>query len=299
MSPRPTSSARGQSARVDRRLEPGPKGRALRIGLLNLMPDPATTEAQFEAVLRGGPHPVRLEPLRLEQTRGRAAAYLAAHSRPWREVLAEGLDGVIVTGAPVETLAFEEVTYWSELCAFMDNASGRVARTLYICWSAQAALWHFHGVRKRLLPAKAFGVYRQRVLAASPLLAGLATGIAAPVSRHTEVLPEDMPEVVLSLADSPASGLCLAAERDGRSTFMFNHLEYEAGTLVREHSRDRAAGKASPAPFYEVGRPGVAFWRPQACRFFGNWVDDVARATRQGGALNDVKRVRLRHASAA
>jgi homoserine O-succinyltransferase len=249
----------------------------LRIGLLNLMPDAPATHAQFARLLLHGPQAVRLHSLRLDAPRGRAAPYLLQTARRWREAISEGLDGLIVTGAPVETLPFEAVTYWAEFCALIEAARARLPRTLYICWSAQAALWHAHRVPKHALPRKAFGVFRQEACSRSPLLEGLGASFPAPVSRHTEVREADLPPSIAVLARSNRSGLCLLAEEDCRTVYMFNHLEYDPGTLQGEYERDRAAGRDTGPPALDRGLAAPGVWLPAGRRFFRNWLADAAR----------------------
>jgi homoserine O-succinyltransferase len=256
----------------------------VRVGLLNLMPNAPATDAQFARLLLQGPQAVRLNRLRLDAPRGRAAAYLLQSAHPWREAVDEGLDGLIVTGAPVETLPFEAVTYWAELCALMEFARARIPRALYICWSAQAALWHAHRVPKYPLAEKAFGVFRQEVCTPSPLLDGLGGSFPAPVSRHTEVREDDLPASVAVLARSARSGLCLLAEEDGRTAYMFNHLEYDSRTLQSEYERDRAAGKDTRAPVFDPGLAAPGTWLPAGRRFFRNWLADAARCNHPSAA---------------
>jgi homoserine O-succinyltransferase len=158
----------------------------------------------------------------------------------------------------------------------MDAVRSCAAQSLYICWSAQAALWRHYRIPKHALPEKAFGVFRQQVLEPSPLLDGLGTHFPVPVSRHTEVHESDLPPNLHVLARSARSGLCLIADENRRTTYMFNHLEYDVGTLVREYERDRMAGKATNRPGCDHGLETPGTWLPSARRFFGNWLTSAA-----------------------
>jgi homoserine O-succinyltransferase/O-acetyltransferase len=170
--------------------------RPLRIGLLNLMPDKISTETQLARLLGATPLQIELTLVRITDhvARNTPADHLATFYRPWSNVSAERFDGFIITGAPVERLPFEEVRYWLELRSILDWTQTHVHRCFTICWAAQAALYHFHGVPKRELPRKAFGVFPHRNLApASPYLRGFSDGFDVPVSRWTEVCPDDLP----------------------------------------------------------------------------------------------------------
>ncbi len=192
-------------------------------------------------------------------------------------------DGLVVTGAPIETLPFEAVDYWTDLTAMLDWARTRIAGSLYICWAAQAALYHFRGVPKHLRAAKLSGVYRQRVASAgSSLMRGFGAEFPVPVSRYTEVRAADLPAGLNVLAESAETGLCLIEDRANRALCMFNHLEYDAGTLREEFLRDQLAGKpvAIPANYFpddDPARPAVNVWRPSAHLLFGNWLAEIER----------------------
>ena len=262
-------------------------GRPLRICLVNLMPNKVVTETQICRLLGATTIPVALTLCLPDSYRSKTtpASYIASFYRPWRQLRDERFDGLVVTGAPIETLPFEEVTYWPDLLAILDWAKARIASSLYICWAAQAALQHFHAVPKHPLPAKLSGVFRQRVASAeSRLLGGLGAEFPAPVSRYTEVRAADLPARagLTVLADSPETGLCLIEDRDNRALCMFNHLEYDADTLRQEFLRDRLAGKpaAVPANYFpgdDPARSAMNVWRPAARLLFGNWLGEIQR----------------------
>jgi len=263
--------------------------RPLRIGLLNLMPDKPQTETQFARLLGATPLQVELSLVQLTSHRPRntSADHMAAFYRTWEQVRGERFDGFIVTGAPVETLPFEEVRYWDELRRILDWTQTHVHAVLTVCWGAQAAVQHFHGLPKHVLPQKRSGVYSHRNLApASPYLRGLSDEIDIPVSRWTEVRHEDLPKggALQVLLDSDESGLGLLEDAGRRMLHMFNHLEYEATTLADEFARDRAADARTPAPCNyfpgdDPGRPPKNRWRSHAHLLFGNWLNEIYQTT--------------------
>jgi homoserine O-succinyltransferase len=264
--------------------------RPLRICLVNLMPNKIVTETQICRLLGATPIPVALTLCLPDSYRSKTtpASHVASFYRPWSQIRDEQFDGLIVTGAPIETLPFEDVTYWPDLLAILDDARARIASSLYICWAAQAALYHFRAVPKHPLPAKISGVYRQRVADAdSRLLKGFGEQFPVPVSRYTEVRASDLPAQagVSVLADSSDAGLCLVEDRDNRAVCMFNHLEYDAETLREEFLRDRLAGKpvgipANYFPANDPARSAVNVWRPLAYLLFGNWLGEIQRTAR-------------------
>jgi homoserine O-succinyltransferase len=235
--------------------------RALRVVLVNLMPTKVQTEQQIARLLGGaGPH-VELTLALPDGYRPRTApaGHVKRFYRRFGEIRGHRFDAIIVTGAPVENLPF--------------------------CWAAQAALKHFHGVEKRSLAAKRFGVFRHRVRQPrSPLFRGFEETFDIPVSRHTEVHRRDLEpgRGLVVLADSPQAGPCLVEDAERRALYMFNHWEYEADTLAAEYERDRAAGKKIAPPVgYPAGgerpRPPVNNWSEPARLFFRNWLA-LARA---------------------
>lgn len=263
--------------------------RPLHIGLLNLMPDKPKTETQFARLLGATPLQVELSLLQLAShaPRNTPAEHLATFYRTWDEVADERFDGLIVTGAPVETLPFEQVDYWDELRRVFDWTQRHVHSCLTICWGAQAALQHFHGVGKHLLPKKRSGVYTHRLAApASPYLRGLSDDVDIPVSRWTEVRREDLPRDagLKVLLESAEAGLGLIEDPARRALHMFNHLEYDATTLAEEFARDRAKDPAAAAPahYFPEGAPDRApknRWRSHAHLLFANWLNEIYQTT--------------------
>lgn len=263
--------------------------RPLRIGLLNLMPDKPKTETQFARLLGATPLQVELSLVQLAShtSRNTPAEHLAAFYRTWVEVAEERFDGFIITGAPVETLPFEQVGYWDELRRILDWTQAHVHSCLTVCWSAQAALRHFHGVGKHVLEEKLSGVYTHRLAApGSAYLRGMSDEVDIPVSRWTEVRAADLPaEAGLNvLLESPEAGLGLIEDPAHRTLHMFNHLEYDASTLAEEFTRDRAKNPATPAPAYyfpegDTGRAPKNRWRSDAHLLFGNWINQIYQTT--------------------
>lgn len=263
--------------------------RPLHIALLNLMPNKLETETQFARLLGATPLQVELTLVRIDghSPRNTPGVHMEAFYRGWEEIAGEKFDGFIVTGAPVETLPFEEVSYWDQLRRIFDWTQDHVHGCLNICWGAQAAIRHFHGVPKHALPAKAFGVYGHRNLVpASPYLRGLSDIVPVPVSRWSEVRREDIPagSGIQVLLDSAETGLCLLEDPAHRSLYMFNHLEYDTGSLASEYFRDVAAGKpiALPRHYFpndDPARPPENKWRSHAHLFFGNWINWLYQTT--------------------
>ncbi len=270
--------------------------RPLRVLLVNLMPDKPATERQIARLLAATPHPVELSLAIPDGYRPKTAdpAHIWAFYRPWSRMSDQAFDGLIVTGAPVETLAFEDVTYWPELREIFDWARDRVGRSFYICWAAQAALKHFHGVPKHRLAAKLSGVFRHRVHDRShPLMRGFGGAFETPVSRHTEVRADDLPRRrgLEVLVTSVEAGLCAVGDRLNRALYMFNHLEYEADTLAREYLRDLKSGNpVSPPRHYFPGddpaRPPADRWSAHGRLLFANWVDEMRRAAADEAAAD-------------
>ncbi len=259
--------------------------RPLRIGLLNLMPNKIATETQFARLIGATPLQVELVLVRITNyvARNTPKKHLISFYRPWEEIQADRFDGFIVTGAPVEQLPFEEVSYWDELRRIFDWTQTSVHRCLNVCWAAQAALHHFYGVPKHGLPAKAFGVFRHRnLLPASPYLRGFSDDFSVPVSRWTEVRRQDLPRDrgLVVLAESEETGLCLVDDSPHRSLHMFNHVEYDSTSLADEYKRDVAAGTAIAVPknYFpqdDCTRPPENRWRSHAHLLLGNWVNEI------------------------
>ena len=263
--------------------------RPLRIGLLNLMPNKIRTETQIARLIGATPLQVELTLVRMSDhvPRNTSADHMLSFYRPWADIRHEYFDGFITTGAPVELLPFEEVGYWDELRRVFDWTQTNVHGSFNICWGAQAAVYHFHGVPKHALDKKAFGVFEHHNLApASPYLRGFSDDFAIPVSRWTEVRREDLPEDhgITVLAESAETGLCLLEDPQHRSLHMFNHVEYDSTSLAEEYFRDRDAGKPINVPknYFPGDDPAATpqnRWRSHAHLLFGNWINQIYQTT--------------------
>ncbi len=264
--------------------------RPLRIGLLNLMPKKIQTETQFARLIGATPLQIDFHLIRMteHQTRNTAAAHMEAFYRPFADVAASGekFDGLIITGAPIEHLPFEAVTYWDELRSVMDWTQTHVHSTFGVCWGGMAMAWHFHRLPKHDLAVKAFGCFAHRNLApASPLLRGFSDDFVLPVSRWTEMRQDDIDAAGLTtLLTSDQSGPCMVDDPVHRAIYLINHLEYDSDTLKQEYDRDVAAGTPIhvPANYYPDDNPVRAplnRWRSHAHLLYGNWINEMYQTT--------------------
>lgn len=263
--------------------------RPLQIGLLNLMPKKIQTETQIARLIGATPLQVEMTLVRIGGHRAKNTAedHLIAFYRSWEEIADRKFDGFIITGAPIEHLPFEEVTYWDELRRILDWTTRNVLSTFNICWGAMAAAYHFHGVPKYDLEEKAFGVYRHRNLEpTSPYLNGFSDDFQIPVSRWTEVRRADIEKVegLHILMESDETGPCLLAEDAGNRLYVFNHIEYDSDTLKQEYDRDVATDTpiAVPHNYYpgdDPARPPQNRWRSHAHLLFGNWINQIYQTT--------------------
>ncbi len=263
--------------------------RPLRIALVNLMPNKIRTETQIARLIGATPLQIELTLVKMEThtPRNAPAAHMLSFYENWSDIRDQKFDGIIVTGAPIELLPFEEVGYWSELSAMFDWTTTNVHSLLSICWGAQAALKHFHNVPKHALDHKAFGVFRHKNLdPASPYLRGFSDDFSIPVSRWTETRKPDLPADadMRVLMESDETGICLLAEPPARRVYMFNHIEYDSTSLQEEYRRDVEKGVAInfPQNYFPNDDPARApenRWRSHAHLFFSNWINDVYQTT--------------------
>ena len=265
--------------------------RPLRIGLLNLMPKKIQTENQFARLIGATPLQIDFQLIRMSdhESRNTAADHLQSFYRKFSDVEATGekFDGLIITGAPIEQLPFEQVTYWQELTRVFDWTQTHVHSTFGVCWGAMAMAWHFHGLPKHDLDHKAFGCFRHDNRApASPYLRGFSDDLLIPVSRWTEVRADDVADRpgLTTLVASDEVGPCLLQDADHRALYVFNHLEYDSTTLKDEYDRDVAAGKsiAVPVNYYpddDPARPPSNRWRSHAHLLYGNWINEIYQTT--------------------
>lgn len=257
--------------------------RPLRILMANLMPAKETTETQIARLLANSPLQVHLDLLKTatHASRHTEPEHLAAFYKTFADVKANRYDGMIVTGAPVETLPFEAVDYWEELSAILDWSASHVYSVLYVCWGALAGLYHHYGIRKTALPQKLSGVYRHRVVRhGNPLLRGFDDEFFMPQSRHAGISAEDLAEcsALRVLAEGDEAGPAVLSVEDGRRIFVTGHPEYDRGTLDAEYRRDVTKGLSVPVPvnYYEAddpARPPVFRWRSHAHLLYQNWLN--------------------------
>lgn len=257
--------------------------RPLKLLLLNLMPTKIVTETQILRKLSNTPLQIEVELLKTasHDSKNTAEEHLEAFYTSFEEVRGRRFDGMIITGAPVELLDFEDVDYWEELCRIMDWACANVHSTLHICWGAQAGIYYHYGVEKHELSEKLFGVYEHRVVKPhSPLVRGFDDVFMAPHSRYTEVRAQDIerhPDLEL-IAVSDEAGVYIAKSTDSRNFFVFGHPEYDRGTLKAEYERDlaRGLGIALPANYFPGDDPEaapVSSWRSHAQLLYTNWLN--------------------------
>ncbi|MDD5367758.1 MAG: homoserine O-succinyltransferase [Anaerolineaceae bacterium] len=257
--------------------------RAIKVAILNLMPTKIATETQLLRLLGNTPLQVEITLIRAgsHQSKNTPEEHLFAFYSTFDQVQNQKFDALIVTGAPVENLPFENVDYWSELVEILDWCEEHVFSQFFICWGAQAALYHYYGVPKYPLPAKQFGVFPHSVVEKNvKLLRGFDDVFYAPHSRHTETRRADLEKVsqLKILAESAQAGVYLIASRDGRQTFVTGHSEYDPLTLKAEYDRDLAAGLPISIPINyfpedDPTRPPLVRWRGHAHILFSNWIN--------------------------
>ena len=257
--------------------------RPLRMLLLNLMPKKIETETQLTRLLGNTPLQIELTLLRMEahKSLNTSQEHLLSFYRTFSEVKDTFFDGMIITGAPVEHLPFEEVDYWPELCEIMGWSRSHVHSTMHICWGAQAGLYYHYGIQKQPLERKLFGVFPHRSeYRESMLLRGFDDVFMVPHSRHTTVRREDIEAVpsLQILASSDEAGVCIVRNRQGRQFFMMGHSEYDARTLENEYLRDVKAGKPIDVPknYYPGDDPSkepIVSWRGHANLLYSNWLN--------------------------
>lgn len=257
--------------------------RPLKIALLNLMPTKIATETQLARLLGNTPLQVELDLIQLRShvTRNTSQEHMLAFYKPFDQIRGEKYDGMIITGAPVERMEFEQVDYWRELCEVMEWTKTHVTSTFHICWGAQAALYYHYGIEKHDMGKKLFGVYpHYKEHKSSMLLRGFDDVFMVPQSRYTTIRREDVlqaPELKI-LASSREGGIYALATKLGRQIFITGHSEYDGDTLKNEYLRDQAAGLDTPVPvnyFPEddpTREPNVT-WRSHANLLYSNWLN--------------------------
>jgi len=257
--------------------------RPIRILILNLMPLKEETELQLLRSLSNSPLQVDVTFMMVSshQSKNTKASHLNDFYQEFSEVRDRKYDGMIITGAPIEQMEFEEVNYWEELTLIMDWANEHVTSTLFICWGAQAGMYHYYGIKKQMLKEKMFGLFWHKVQNRKvPLVRGFDDLFLAPHSRHTEVVMEDVRNCkdITILAESEEAGLLLAMAKEGRQIFIMGHLEYDRVTLDGEYKRDKSKGLeiALPENYYpkddSTQKPQL-LWRAHANNLYTNWLN--------------------------
>jgi len=263
--------------------------RPLRIALLNLMPKKIQTENQFSRLIGATPLQIDLTLIRMSEheTKNTAAEHMEEFYRPFQAIKDQKFDGMVITGAPIEHLPFEDVTYWNELTEVMDWTQTNVHSTFGVCWGGMAMINHFHNVDKHILDHKAFGCFRHQNLApSSPYLRGFSDDCVIPVSRWTEMRQGEIDNAtgLKTLLGSDNVGPCLVEDPDHRALYIFNHFEYDSGTLKEEYDRDITGGTAINVPmnYYPGDDPGTTpqnRWRSHAHLLYGNWISEIYQST--------------------
>ena len=257
--------------------------RPLRIVVLNLMPLKITTETDLIRLLSNSPLQLDIQFMKVKAhtSKNTPVEHMQAFYRDFEKMADEKFDGMIITGAPVEHLEYEQVNYWEEVSGIFDWARTHVTSTLYICWAAQAGLYHHYGVPKYALPEKMFGIFPQTPLCPSlPIFRGFDDVFYMPHSRHTELRREDIlavPELSL-IAESPQSGVGMVMARGGREIFITGHSEYSPYTLDTEYKRDLGKGLPIKMPlnYYrndDPSQPPLVTWRAHGNLLFQNWIN--------------------------
>jgi len=263
--------------------------RPLTIGLLNLMPQKIQTETQFARLIGATPLQLELVLIRMSEhtSKNTSASHMGEFYQPFQEVKHKKFDGLIITGAPIEQLPFNQVTYWDELREVFEWTQSHVHSSLGVCWGGMAMINHFHGVQKHLLKEKAFGCFRhQNLQPASHYLRGFSDDCVIPVSRWTEMKRPEIEDQagLVTLLGSDEVGPCLVEDRAHRALYIFNHFEYDTTSLKGEYDRDIAAGKQINLPknYYPNDDPSQApqnRWRSHAHLLYTNWISEIYQTT--------------------
>lgn len=256
--------------------------RPLKMAIVNLMPTKEVTETQLLRLLGNTPLQIEISLVRMDHvSKNTDESYLDKFYITSNELMQKKFDGMIITGAPVEQLDFEEVDYWKELCEIMDYAKKNVFSTLYLCWGSFAGLYHHYGIKKYGLASKMSGIFmNERTVDGDPLLRGFDDTFPIPQSRHTTLHKDDILtcEDLVILAESAEAGVTIVKSKDNRNIFMTGHLEYDTLTLAEEYNRDRDKGMNVPLPknyfpTNNINRMPTSYWRATAHLFYSNWLN--------------------------
>lgn len=263
--------------------------RPLEIGLLNLMPKKIETETQFARLIGATPLQINLTLIRMteHQSKTTSAKHMEAFYKPFQEVREQKFDGLILTGAPIEHLEFHQVSYWDELTEVIDWSDNHAHSVFGVCWGGMAMLWHWYGIKKHLLPEKAFGCFRHNNLfPTSPYLRGFSDEFVIPVSRWTEVKDGEVlncPHLRILLG-SDVTGPCLIEDLKRRALYIFNHFEYDTETLGEEFRRDLRNNMpvSIPQNYFPADDRKQApsnRWRSHGHLLYGNWINEIYQST--------------------
>ncbi len=263
--------------------------RPIRLLFLNLMPKKKETEIQFARLLGNSPLQIELTLMTTASytPRNTEPGYLRRFYRSLSDVKDDYFDGLIITGAPVETLPFAEVDYWPELVEIMEWSRQHCFRRMGICWGGQAMLYHFHQIEKHMIGAKRFGVYNHKLNDnTTRLMNGFTDSFPMPVSRYTENRSEEIRRAPMLevLAESSETGPGIVRHSQSGDLYVLNHLEYDADTLAAEYARDQEVGlnTSLPANYFpdnDISKTPMNYWRPFAFLFITNWIHDLYQAT--------------------
>ena len=269
--------------------------RPLQIGLLNLMPNKIKTELQMARLLGATPLQVVLSLVRIgnHKPKNTSEDHMMTFYTAWEDARDRKFDGFIVTGTPVETIPYEDVTFWPEMEKIFEWTRTNVHSSMNVCWGAMAALYHFHGVPKHQLSEKAFGVYREKILKpSSPYLNGFSDDFSIPISRWAQIDAADLeahPEVTV-LAKSEEKGVCIAEDSRARRLYVLDHLEYDATSLADEYFRDVQANVPIKPPhnYFPNNDPTIPpqnVWRSHGHLLLSNWINEIYQTTPFESAL--------------
>ena len=257
--------------------------RPLEIAILNLMPTKIETETQFMRLLSNSPLQVNITLVNTKtyKSKNTSADYLDKFYKSFEDIKNKHFDGMIITGAPVETMEFEDVKYWNELKDIFEFADKNVTSTIYICWGAQAALYYHYGIKKYELSEKLFGVFphKKNIEFFEPLFKGLDDTFYIPHSRHTSINTQDVKKIddLIILSETTPTGLSIAKTKDNKKIFLTGHMEYDRNTLKAEYDRDVAKGlKINPPLNYFTDNTNSQVkvsWTSTANLFYTNWLN--------------------------
>ena len=262
--------------------------RPLKIGLLNLMPLKIQTENQFSRLIGSTPLQIELTLIRMSEHKSKhtSSDHMKSFYKSFEDIKEQKFDGLIITGAPIEHLEFNEVTYWDELRTIFDWTQNNVHSTFGVCWGGMAMINHFHNVEKHILGKKVFGCHRCQVTdPTSRFLTGFSDDLVIPVSRWTENKASEILEAGLKiLIDSETSGPCLVEDEKHNALYIFNHFEYDKETLKQEYDRDIKNNTPINIPmnYYpndDPKMPPLNKWRSHAHLLYGNWINQIYQTT--------------------